>query len=75
LTASGTAQLYLDGRLVAAIQQADFPRTVIGTAKLEKGRPVAVLIEYDTASALPGAGLRLGWQPPDGRLAKAVAAA
>ncbi|MGH8328654.1 MAG: glycoside hydrolase family 3 C-terminal domain-containing protein, partial [Steroidobacteraceae bacterium] len=75
LTGAGTAELFLDGHQVAAIQQADFPRTVIGTARLEKGRKVAVRIEYDTAAAVLGAGLRVGWQPPDGRLAQAVAAA
>lgn len=75
LTGAGTAELYIDNRLVAAIQQADFARTVIGTAELTAGHRVSVLIKYDTAAAILGAGLRLGWQPPDGRLARAVAAA
>lgn len=75
LTGSGTAELYLNGRLVTAIEQADFPRTVIGTARLTKGRPVRLLIEYDTAAALLGTGVRVGWQPPNGRLARAVALA
>lgn len=75
LTGSGTAELYVDDRLVATIQRADFPRTVVGTIELHAGGAVPILIKYDTASSILGTGLRVGWQPPDDRLARAVAAA
>ncbi|MGH8148547.1 MAG: glycoside hydrolase family 3 C-terminal domain-containing protein, partial [Steroidobacteraceae bacterium] len=75
LTGAGTAELYVNDELVAAIEQADFPRTVIGTTGLTKGQPANVLIKYDTAAVVLGGGIRLGWQPPNGRLAQAAAAA
>ena len=75
LTGAGTAELYLDHKLVATFQRADFPTTAIGTVWLEAGRQAQVLLKYDTASALLGTGIKLGWQPPDDRLQRAVAAA
>lgn len=75
LTGAGTAQLYIDGTLVTAIERADFPMTSVATVTLQGGRPTAIFVKYDTAAAVLGAGIRLGWQPPDQRLAQAVEAA
>lgn len=75
LTGAGTAELYLDHKRVATVQRADFPATAIGTVTLTKGQPAQVLLKYDTASALLGTGIKLGWMTPDDRLQRAVAAA
>jgi beta-glucosidase len=75
LTGAGTAELYIDGRLVTAIRRADFPMTTLGVIDLMGQRPTSILLEYDTASAVLGAGIRLGWQPPDARIERAVALA
>jgi beta-glucosidase len=75
LTGSGTAELSIGGKLIATIQRADFPATTVGTIELTAGRPQPVLVKYDTASSIFGAGLRLGWQTPDDRIARAVEAA
>ena len=72
LHAAGTAELYIDGKLVTAIQRADFPMTSVASVPLQAGRPAAIFVKYDTGSAVVGAGIRLGWLPPDSRLAHAV---
>ncbi|HEV2703718.1 MAG TPA: glycoside hydrolase family 3 C-terminal domain-containing protein [Steroidobacteraceae bacterium] len=72
LSGAGSAQLFIDDKLVTAIRRADFPMTTVGVMDLKTGRPHSILIRYDTASAVLGAGMRLGWQPPDSRLERAV---
>jgi beta-glucosidase len=75
LTGSGTGELYIDHQLVTTFQRGDFARTAVGTISLTAGHRASVLIKFDTASALLGIGIKLGWQPPDSRLAEAVEAA
>ncbi|HEY4341094.1 MAG TPA: glycoside hydrolase family 3 C-terminal domain-containing protein [Steroidobacteraceae bacterium] len=72
LSGAGTAELYIDGKLVTAIRRADFPMTTVGVVQLQGQQPRSILIKYDTAAAVLGTGLRLGWQPPDARLERAV---
>jgi beta-glucosidase len=72
LTGAGTAELYIDGRLVTSIRRADFPMTTLGVIELIGQRPTSILVKYDTASAVLGTGIRLGWQPPDARIERAV---
>lgn len=76
ITGSGTAQLYVDHKLVATMMRADFGQTVQGTISLKAGRPVPVELKYSNLSTIMGPGLALGWQPPDpDMLARAIAAA
>jgi beta-glucosidase len=76
VTGVGTAQLYVDHKLVATMMRADFGQTVQGTINLKAGRAVPVELKYSNSSSILGPGLALGWQPPDpDLLAKAVAAA
>jgi len=76
VTGTGTAQLYIEHKLVTTMMRADFGQTVQGTISLNAGRPVPVELKYSNSSAIMGPGLALGWQPPDpDMLAKAVAAA
>ncbi|MFC1494835.1 glycoside hydrolase family 3 protein [Thermodesulfobacteriota bacterium] len=72
LAGSGTAELYIDNRLVTAIQHTDFPGAYVGTVNLIKDKKVKVLIKYNTGSAVLGSGVKLGWMPPDDRLQKAI---
>lgn len=76
LTGSGTAQLYVDNVAVATMMRADFGQTVQGVIKLKTGRPVPIEVKYSNSSSVMGAGVQLGWQPPDPQMvSKAVAAA
>ena len=76
VTGSGTAQLYVDHKLVTTMMRADFGQTVQGTIELKAGRAVPIELKYSNASTILGPGLALGWQPPDpSMLARAVAAA
>jgi beta-glucosidase len=76
VTGSGTAQLYVDHKLVATMMRADFGQTVQGTIDLKGGRAVPIELKYSNASTILGPGLALGWQPPKPEmLAEAVAAA
>ena len=76
LTGSGTTQLYVDGVAVATMMRADFGQTVQGTINLKAARPVPIEVKYSNASSVMGAGVQLGWQPPDpDMVARAVAAA
>ena len=72
LTGSGTAELYIDGTRVTSIQRADFPQTSVGVVTLRADQPTSIFVKYDSAAAVLGTGIRLGWQPPDTRLARAV---
>ena len=76
VTGVGTAQLYVDHRVVATMMKADFGQTVQGTIDLNAGCAVPIELKYSNASAILGSGLTLGWQPPDPQmLAEAMAAA
>jgi beta-glucosidase len=76
LTGSGTAQLYINHKVVATMMRADFAQTVQGTIDLNAGRPVPVEVKFSNASTIMGAVPSLGWQPPDPDMrAQAVAAA
>jgi beta-glucosidase len=76
ITGSGTAQLYVDHKLVATMMRADFGQTVQGTMHLQALHPVFMELKYSNASSIMGPGLALGWQSPDpDMLAEAVAAA
>jgi beta-glucosidase len=72
LSGAGTAEFYLDNRLIATLHHTDFPGTTIRTAQLDAWRKTKVLIKYSTSSAVLGGGVKLGWMPPDNRLQKAV---
>ncbi len=90
LTMSGSARLYLGGRLVVD-GNAEFSGATAGSsvnspgaptisfqglARLDKGKRVAIRIDYSTASSISGAALSVGWSRPDpGVLAAAVRAA
>ena len=39
--------------------------TFQGLAKLTKGQPVPIRVEYGTGSSIGGAGLQVGWAPPN----------
>jgi beta-glucosidase len=83
--AAGITRLEVDGQLVAAGER-EFgqvfdgpPLPTGGTAELRAGRPVAVRLDYSSATAWPviepgvgGGNLRLGWQPPDDRIQRAA---
>ncbi len=91
LTVAGLARLYLNGRLIvsanAEFYSAAIPGGLVsspggptitfqGLARLTKGRPVSIRVQYATASSIGGAALRVGWEPPDpSMLAAAVRAA
>jgi beta-glucosidase len=76
VTGSGTAQLYIDHKLVTTMMRADFGQTVQGIIALEAGRPVPIELKYSNLSSIMGPGLALGWKVPDpDMLAEAVTAA
>jgi beta-glucosidase len=76
LTGAGTAQLYVDNVAVATSMRADFSQTVQGAIDLKSRRAVPIEVKFSNISAVLGAGVQLGWQPPDPEMmAKAVAAA
>jgi beta-glucosidase len=81
---AGIVRLEIDGRVVAAGER-EFGQEfggpalpVSGTAELRAGRPVPLRLDYSSATAwvVPELGLsgnvRLGWQPPDERIADAA---
>jgi beta-glucosidase len=81
---SGIVQLRIDGALVAAGQR-EFGQEfggpalpVSGGANLHAGQPVSVQLDYSSATAWVveelglGGNVRLGWQPPDDRIAEAA---
>jgi beta-glucosidase len=75
LSGSGTAELFLDNKLITTLYHTDFPGTTVGTVELTAGRKTKVLIKYNNLSAVLGGGVKLGWMPPDNRLQRAVEAA
>jgi beta-glucosidase len=76
LAGGGTGQLYIDNKPVVTLMRADFAMVAHGIVPLDSGRAVPIQLKYSSASNLTGAGLRLGWQPPDpSMLDRAVAAA
>jgi beta-glucosidase len=85
LTMSGTARLYIGGRLIVDGDDEFFGGggypgagmiTFQGLVNLRSGRPVPIRLDYSTGASVDGPALRLGWQPPNPTLlAAAVAAA
>jgi beta-glucosidase len=91
LEVAGVAELYLNRHLVvssnAEFSSGDVPGGLVsspggpavtfqGLARLTKGHPVSIRVQYATGSSIEGAALQLGWQPPDpSMLARAVRAA
>ena len=85
ILAAGIIRLEIDGELVAAGER-EFgqvfdgpPLPVEGTVDLRAGRPVAIRLDYWSATAWPviepgvgGGNARLGWQPPDTRIQEAA---
>ncbi len=75
LSATGTVELYINDKLVTTIQHSDFPGVSVGTVELIKHKKARVLVKYNTGSAVLGAGITLGWMPPNDRLQRAIDAA
>ncbi|MBV8854894.1 MAG: glycoside hydrolase family 3 C-terminal domain-containing protein, partial [Sinobacteraceae bacterium] len=75
LSGGGDAVLYIDGREVTRIYKQGFTSVSHGVITLSADRPVPVRIDYAMAPTISKPRLQWGWQPPDDRLAKAVAAA
>jgi len=75
LSGTGTAELYINNKMVATIQHTDFPGASVGTVHLIKGKKAKVLVKYNTGSAVLGAGVKMGWMQPDERFKKAIDAA
>lgn len=76
IAGGGTAQLYVDNRVVASIMRADFGMVAHGTIDLAGGRSVPIELKFSNDSNLTGQLLRLGWAPPEPALINdAVAAA
>ena len=75
LSGTGTAELYINNKLVTTVQHTDFPAVSVGVINLEKNKKEKILVKYSSGSAVLGSGIKLGWMPPDDRLQKAVDAA
>jgi beta-glucosidase len=86
LEGSGSAELWIDGVLQDAFYNADFGALAYGAIDARAGQSVAIEVRYSPRvtlgdaersqfSTLLGTVLRLGYAPPDGRVAEAVRAA
>lgn len=86
LEGSGSAELWIDGVLQDAFYNADFGSLAYGAIDARAGQTVAIEIRYSPRvtlgdaerkrfSTVLGTVLRLGYAPPDARLADAVRAA
>ncbi|MBO9498506.1 MAG: glycoside hydrolase family 3 C-terminal domain-containing protein [Novosphingobium sp.] len=86
LHGSGSARLFVDGKLRSEFELADFANAIFAPVELQAGRPVEVRIDYTPRAALRpermtmfgqdmGLSLRFGYAPPDDLIARAVAAA
>ncbi|MGD9158047.1 MAG: glycoside hydrolase family 3 C-terminal domain-containing protein [Desulfobacteraceae bacterium] len=75
VSGTGTADLYINNKLVTTIQHTDFPAASVGVVDLTKDKKAKVLLKYNSGSAVLGAGIKMGWMPPDDRLQKAIDAA
>ena len=62
--ASGTAHLYVDGRLVAGVEKANFSAASVGVTHLIANRPVPVRLEESNEDGVVGSQIHLGWYPP-----------
>ena len=83
----GIARLFVDGQLVVNGDTEGFDSAALGfpgvpllalqgQATLTAGVPVPITVEYSLGSSISGAGLHVGWQPPEpALLAAAVSAA
>ncbi len=86
LDGSGSAELFIDGKLEDAFYNSDFGAIAYASVDLDAGRAVDVEIRYSPRTTLGtaprrqfatvlGVALRLGYAPPDDGLARAVQAA
>ena len=86
LQGSGTARLYVDGRLQDSFDNADFAAIAYANVPMTAGRPVRIEVRYSPRVTLRdqpmqmfgvtmGLVLRLGYAPPDDRIAVAAAVA
>ena len=86
LQGSGTARLFVDGRLEDGFDNADFSAIAYANVPMKDGRPVRIEVQYTPRSALRdqsmhlfgvtiGTALQLGYAPPDNLMRDAAAAA
>ena len=75
LSGTGTAELYINNKLITTLQHTDFPATSVGIVDLKRDKKAKVLVKYNSGSAVLGGGVKIGWMPPDERLQKAIEAA
>lgn len=86
LIGSGTARLYIAGKLMGHFDFVDFTDTLYANVDLDAGKPVEVRVEWTPRSVLSdttteamgtmlGPVIHLGWSGPDDLMANAVAAA
>jgi beta-glucosidase len=62
--ASGTAHLYVDGKLVAGVDKVNFTAASAGVTHLIANRPVVVRLEESNEYGVVGSQIHLGWYPP-----------
>ena len=66
LAGTGAFRLWVDGRLIANDKYADFAaQRQPAPVRLTRGRPVDIRVDYSSEAAITGAGLQVGWQPPN----------
>jgi beta-glucosidase len=86
LAGAGSGRLYLDDKLIAHFDRVDFGVVTYAAVMLEGGHAVRLRVEFTPREAAPMPGihmmgttlgtlLQVGWSEPDGRVARAAAAA
>lgn len=86
LAGSGTAALYIDGKLAGRYANTDFGDTIYANVPMAAGKPVDIRVEWtprvtfrqvavDDYGTTLGPALRLGWAGPNRLIADAAAAA
>jgi beta-glucosidase len=86
LHGSGSARLYVDGKLQGTFELADFGSSIFANVALTAGKPTEIRIDYSPRAALGavrrpmfgmnmGLTLEFGYAPPDQKIADAVKAA
>jgi beta-glucosidase len=86
LVGSGTARLFIDGKLMGHFDFADFTDTLYANGAMTAGKPVEIRVEWTPRSVLSdttteamgtmlGPVVHLGWSGPNDLIATAVAAA
>jgi beta-glucosidase len=82
----GIARVFVDGQLVVEADTEGFDSAALGfpgvpllalpgLVTLTAGVPVPITVEYSIGSSISGAGLHVGWRPPDPTLLDAAVAA